>query len=382
MQSFERLLLLIATFLKYPGVGCADTLESSREEHHDAFSEVLERFQEVAISCGVELPHGYPAIPTLRKDLETLRKYGILDRRIYRWGYYLGTGAMSLDELKVAINALFTQAKFQGDPQVRRIHEALSKRLRGFDLESDGQLFYPVRQHLNRAIVYTDPEEMVRLGKNQDNLYHQLPIIEAAISQGQGIEISRCSNPYDKNRIGAIRVYPVQLIYQDIAWYLLYEYYDTGHLAIGRVNRFANYCQIIDASGRGIEAQRQSLVKAYQLLENGWGLNLGNVEQQRLELSAQLELVVVKVRFYPPVTSFILEGERRHPKQKITKVAKDKTTSEILYVDYTVPLPARSLDEFMLWIYRYMDAAQVISPALLVEKHYQAVEKLLSRYKR
>ncbi len=89
-------------------------------------------------------------------------------------GVLFGYGC-TLDELKVAINALSRQAKFQGDPQVRRIYEALSKRLRGFDLESNGQLFYPVRQHLNRAIIYTDPEEMVRLGKNQDNLYHQLP---------------------------------------------------------------------------------------------------------------------------------------------------------------------------------------------------------------
>jgi len=43
--------------------------------------------------------------PTLRKDLETLRRYGILDRQMYRWGYYLGTGALRRDELQVAFNA-------------------------------------------------------------------------------------------------------------------------------------------------------------------------------------------------------------------------------------------------------------------------------------
>jgi WYL domain len=120
--------------------------------------------------------------------------------------------------------------------------------------------------------------------------------------------------------------------------------------------------------------------KAYQLIENGWGLKLGDVEEQRLELAGKLELIPVTVRFYPPVAAFILEGDRRHPSQKITKAIKDKATGEVLHVDYTVQLPQRSFDEFLLWVYRYMDAAQVISPPELVEKHRQAAQRLLDKY--
>jgi hypothetical protein len=39
--------------------------------------------------------------------------------------------------------------------------EKLTKLLRGLDLELKGQLFYPVREHLNPAIIYTDPVEML-----------------------------------------------------------------------------------------------------------------------------------------------------------------------------------------------------------------------------
>ncbi|MBF2066498.1 MAG: WYL domain-containing protein [Calothrix sp. C42_A2020_038] len=381
-QAFERLLLLIATFLKYPGVGCRDTM-APNHKHHDALVEVQLRLQELAVELEIQFPHGYPTIPTLRKDLETLRKYGILERRIYRWGYYLGTGAMSSQEFKVALDALFTQAKFQGDPQIRRIYDTLNRRLRGLDIESKGELFYPVRQHLNRVIVYTDPEEMASLGKNRDNLFHQLSVVEKAISLGQNIEIIRSSDPYKNNRIGAIQIYPLQLIYHDIAWYLLYEYSQenlAGHLAIGRVNRFADYCKIIDTSGRDAEAQNASLSKAYRLLENGWGLKLGEAEEQRLELLGKLKLITVQVRFYPPVTSFILEGERRHPKQKIIKGAKDKATGELSYIDYILPLPKRSFDEFLLWVNKYMSSAQVISPPELVQKHLSNVEALKMRY--
>jgi WYL domain len=253
------------------------------------------------------------------------------------------------------------------------------KRLRGLDVELNGELFYPVRQHLNRAIVYTDPEEMVVKGKNKDNLYHQIPLVEKAISQGQAIEISRQTSPYNQSHLGIMQIYPLQLIYHDIAWYLLYEYCDNGHFAIGRVNRFANYCQPSDIV-RGIAAQQENLKKAYRLIENGWGLKLGDIEEQRLELTGELELISVIARFYPPVAVFILEGDRRHPSQKITNPIKDKSTGEILSVDYTVNLPRRSFDEFLLWLHRYMDAVQVISPPELVEQHHQAAQRLIDRY--
>ncbi|MEO8894121.1 MAG: hypothetical protein ABI417_21765, partial [Coleofasciculaceae cyanobacterium] len=93
--------------------------------------------------------------------MQTLRDYGILDRRMYRWGYYLGTGAMNLEQLKVAFNAIASQAEYQRDPQVRQIYQILEQRLRGLDLDSNGDFFYPVRAYLNRPIIYTDPNDMI-----------------------------------------------------------------------------------------------------------------------------------------------------------------------------------------------------------------------------
>ena len=243
--AFERLLLLIATLLKYPGIGSPDFFNLSNNENHDAISSVKVYLQKLAAELDIELPPEYPAIPTLRKDLETLRRYAILDRRMYRWGYYLGTGALSIAELKVAFNALASQAQYQGDAQARRIHETLSKRLRGLDMELKGDFFYPTRQHLNRAIIHTDPEEMVTQGETRDTLFHKLPLLEKAISKGEAIEISRSNDFYGFNRIGRIQIFPLQLIYHDIAWYLLYEYCENGHLAIGRLNRFNNHCTFI-----------------------------------------------------------------------------------------------------------------------------------------
>lgn len=381
-QSFERLMLLIATLIKYPGVGHQEIelFERNASPHHDALQEVQQYMQKLAASLNISLPDNYPATPTLRKDLENLRNYHILEQRMYRWGYYLGTGVMNADELKIAFNALASQAIYQGDPRIRQIYRQLSRRIKGFELNSNANFFYPVRQHLNRAINYTDPQEMMEKGQHRHTLFHQLDKVENAIITGQAIEISRHSDPYGNQRLGILMVWPLQLIYYDIAWYLLYESCQDGCLAIGRVNRFKDFCHILTPQGRGIEAQKQSLKNAYKLFNNGWGLKLGDLEEQQAELSGKLNFIAIKVRFYPPVSYFIEEGELRHPHQKLRRGNKDPKTGKPLYVDYLIKLPPRSLDEFSIWLQRYMDKVQVISPPELLQKHYQAALALVELY--
>jgi hypothetical protein len=86
-KAFERLLLLIATILKYPGVGSSDNVENLRnlgnnkkDQDHSALTEVGTGLRELAALYKVEFPNNSPANPTLRKDLEILRRYGILDK--------------------------------------------------------------------------------------------------------------------------------------------------------------------------------------------------------------------------------------------------------------------------------------------------------------
>jgi predicted DNA-binding transcriptional regulator YafY len=378
-HSFERLMLLIATLVHYPGVGCGDPLAPGEPgKHHNALEAVQSQLRQVALEAGIELKEGYPALATIRKDLEILRDYGILDRRMYRWGYYLGTGAMNREELKVAFNALASMAQYQGDPQVRQIYQTLEQRLRGLDLQWQGDFFYPVRAYLNRPIIYTDPEEMRAKGKFQHTLFHCLETVENAIASGHLVELYRDRDPYEQ-RLGHRRVYPLQLFYYDIAWYLLYEEPETQHLEVERVDRFKDYCLILDAQGRGQTKQLQSLKIAQKLRESGWGIYLGQVEEQQLEREGKLPFELVKVRFFPPGTKFILEGECRHPSQKIHPGKQDEK-GEYQFVDYTVKLPRRSFNEFSRWVYRYMGCAQVLSPPDLVEKHRQAAQEVAARY--
>jgi predicted DNA-binding transcriptional regulator YafY len=350
------------------------------DKRHDALRPLQHQIQVCAQQLGLNYSEDCPAIPTLRKDLKTLRDYGILDDRMYRWGYYIGTGAFSPEELQIAFNALESQALFQGHPLVKQVYLKLKQRLRGFQLPNRQDFFYPVRQHLNRVINYTDPEEMMAKGKHKNSLYHSLDKVEQAILEGQALCLYRIDDPYQHQGLGAMEVYPLQLVYHDIAWYILCEDLKTGGFATNRVNRLSEEYKILKHCPRGSEAQQKSLKAIYKLLENGWGLNLGSWEEQQAELTGTLTLIPVKVRFFPPVSRFILEGERRYPEQRLKMGLKDPETNKPRYVDYSLNLPPRSLDEFSFWVQRYGDKALVMEPAILKERHRQGAIALARRY--
>lgn len=372
--AFDRLLILIAILVHHPGIGSRGDRTTPSQ---DSLESLQQHMQTVANALALPIPTF--SVHTLRKDLVTLRNYGILERSRHDWGYYLGTGALNREELQVALNALLSQAQYQGDAQAKRIYQSLSQRLKPLNLESKGKLFYPVRAHFNRTIVHTDPEEMMQKQENRDTLFHDLETLEQAILQGWAIEIYLFRNLY-QGKPDYRQIYPLQLLYYDVAWYLVMEDLENGHLAISRVDRFKNHIRILNPSGRGVDAQRQNLRAAHQLLETGWGLNLGSPTEQQLERQGQRPFTTVKVRFFPPVSRFIEEGERRHPKQKIVPGPTDATTGQATYVDYVVKLPERSLDEFSRWVFRHMEYAQVLAPVSLIEKHRQAATRLAARY--
>ena len=87
----------------------------------------------------------------------------------------------------------------------------------------------------------------------------------------------------------------------------------------------------------------------------------------------------VSVRFFPAVMAFVQEAEKRHPSQVIREGAKTPD-GRPAYVDYTVKLPGRSLNEFCYWICRFMENAKFLSPLELVEKHRKMADDLLTHY--
>ena len=215
-------------------------------------------------------------------------------------------------------------------------------------------------------------------GHKTNTLFDELTQVKTAILQGQAIELFRSHDPYGGKRVGMMTLWPLQILYYDIAWYLVYEKLDDGQLAISRMNRFTEHFKVLNPQ-RPLEKQLEKLKQVHKLLHRGWGLFLGDLEAQQAELSGKIKLKTVKVRFFPEVVRFILEGDRRHPTQKIIPGLKN-ADGDYEYVDDRVKLPPRSLREFSLWVYRHMHNAKVLSPPELVKKHRQAAKMLSDRY--
>jgi len=369
-QAFDRLILLIAIFINYPGIGSPDRLGNNSQTAHESLEAVQAKVYELAKQSNIPLTKY--SIPTLRKDLVTLRKYGLLEKRIYRWGYFLGTGVMSFKDLQVALNALNSMAKYQRSPQAIRIYNELEKKLRGKQTLESTDYLYPVRSQIDRAIIYTDLDEMLDIKKNRHNLYHCLEQVEAAIAIGQAINIYRYADPYSQ-KIGYLQVFPLQLIYHDIAWYLLYEYVDNGHLEIERIDRFTDQIQLMNKP-RGTDLQKSSLTVAMNLFKKGWGLFLGEPSEQEREIAGNLEYMQIKVRFFAPVIAFIEEGEKRHISQSIDRSGKPD------HIDYSISLPPRSLNEFCRWVQQFVHNAQILEPKDLRDRFRSTAMKLAALY--
>ncbi len=402
----RRLLCLIATLAQYPGVGHlnarelitsvedsnnpvrggAEGAESSEptaptKQAPPRLQELLFYLRTVAAQQGIELP---PCSPhTLHKDLQTLRRYGILGDQTYRWGYYLSPGAMTEAEFNTALSALYSQATYQRDPKAQDAFQAIARRRWGKSQSSKS--FYPVRAQLNRSIVATDPTQVSpNKGSATCTLYSTLDIVETAILRGQAIQIRRTSDPYQQGQQGSKSIWPLQLIHYDIAWYLAYESCETQHLAIARLDRFDDHCQVLSHPPRSRSQQLKRLKQVHELLNNGWGLFLGEPEEQRQELRGQLPFTEIIVRFYGSAIPFIREGGYRHPSQKILTSPGHEQSRQRCgahYLDYQVKLPRRSHGEFLRWVNRFMGNVQILSPVSLAEQHARQAEEQLQKYR-
>jgi predicted DNA-binding transcriptional regulator YafY len=279
---------------------------------------------------------------------------------------------MSFKDLQVALNALNSMAKYQRSPQAIRIYQELEQKLRGKQILESADYLYPVRSQIDRAIIYTDLDEMLDIKKNRYNLYHCLEQVESAIAIGQAITIYRYTDPYSQ-KIGYLQVFPLQLIYHDIAWYLLYEYVDNGHLEIERIDRFTDQIQFVNQP-RGTDLQKSSLNVAMNLFKKGWGLFLGEPSEQTKEIEGTLEYIQIKIRFFPPVIAFIEEGEKRHISQVIDRSGKPD------YIDYSISLPPRSLNEFCRWVHQFVHHAQVLEPKDLRDRFRFTAQRLAALY--
>ena len=260
---------------------------------------------------------------TLRKDIErVLTPYGFRTRNDnVRHGYGIGSAVLSAPRLREVHQVISQAAGRLGDPTAQDLLAELDERLRWGGVLPDDEP--PIRAFANRSIVHP---ELVRQGSLA--VPQQAERLEAAISAGQRILLERFSDAaqFGIDPVPAVRVWPLQLVFHNIGWYLAYELdavgRDHGLIRTERLDRIA--LRHVDAGFRRSSQERQRSVQSLTaLMEMSGGIYFGEDPdaQQRL-ISAEgdarkAELVTVRFRCTLHVYRFLREGLQRYPMEQL-----------------------------------------------------------------
>ena len=256
---------------------------------------------------------------SLRKDLEKLlTPYGFRSRNDnVRHGYAIGTALLSANRLR-EIHGLVSQAAGRlADPSAQDLLAELEQRLQWGGIAIDQAT--PVRAFANRSIV---DASLVR----PDSLAaeRQAERLETAIVERRRIELERYSSvaTFADSPTGSFRVWPLQLLFHNIGWYLVFEDDNVGReeglIRCERLDRLA----LRHSEGRyrrGEEAHNKGLQRLQTLLHHSGGIYFGGNLDAQLQLChgapQQRAKALVTLRFCcaPWAFAFIREGLQRYP---------------------------------------------------------------------
>jgi hypothetical protein len=256
---------------------------------------------------------------TLRKDIEKLlTPYGFRPPRDnVRHGYAIGTALLSAHRLREIHGVVSQAAGRLDDPTAQDLLRELEQRLAWAGIAVDGTS--PVRAFANRSIVSS---ALVR----PDSLAaeRQAEALETAIVERRRIELERYASvgSFADSPNGSFRVWPLQLLFHNIGWYLVFEEdspgQEEGLIRCERLDRLA-LRRSERGNRRGDEAHSQALRRLELLLHHSGGIYFGSDIKSQLRLTSpnvQLrakQLVTLRCCCQGWCFAFIREGLQRYP---------------------------------------------------------------------
>lgn len=310
-----------------------------------------------------------------------------LRRNYDRKGFGLGTAILSASQLK-EVHTLIKQAhKRLNDPSLQILRDGLEERLSmaGIDITS----IVPTRSFANRSII--DPKEA-----DSRSMAHidQLGRLEDSILNRHQIWCSPMAKPADR-----LTVWPLQLLFYHIAWYLAYE--AEGRISVERLDRL-RLIKILRDQQRSVKDMRVMQKRLLHLCRRTGGIYMGdNLHWQRQLGRSKLgpdqiqsllkEGGLVKVRFHCTafIYRFIREGNNRYPREQMffSQLLPDENWAEPgppsecvtltpnIADSHPYPvellLPCWTVDsiDFTRWLFGFGSEVRIELPETLRKKH-------------
>ena len=329
---------------------------------------------EQLIAATASIPGGYlpGETATLRKDLEKLlTPYGFRAANDnVRHGYALGTAVLSAPRLR-EIQALVQQAAGRlADPSAQPLLVELEQRLAWAGLD---QPTPPLRLYARHGVVDTALVRRESLAAPRG-----AEAIERAIAQRRRLLLNRFSSAGSHGGTtigdgsGEWRVWPLQLIFHHVGWYLCVEEdvigQEHGLIRCERLDRLA--LQSISArsgslhSGpsdglrRSPERQHAALQRLERLLHHSGGIHFGDDIKAQLALASSSPrarsglLQTLRFSATPWAFAFLREGMGRYPREQVR---------------FSRPLPGDS------W-WHHPDAPHLLEPNAPTDSHPYPLE--------
>jgi len=349
---------------------------------------------EQLIAATASIPGGYlpGETATLRKDLEKLlTPYGFRAANDnVRHGYALGTAVLPAPRLR-EIQALVEQAAGRlADPSAQPLLAELEQRLAWAGLDEPAP---PLRLYARHGVVDTALVRRESLAAPRG-----AEAIERAIAQRRRVLLKRFSSAgsHDGTSIGdgsgEWRVWPLQLIFHHVGWYLCVEEdvigQEHGLIRCERLDRLAMQSASIrsgslrsgslrsgslrsgslrsgslrsgpsDGLRRSPERQHAALQRLERLLHHSGGIHFGNDIKAQLALASSSPrtragvLQTLRCSATPWAFAFLREGMGRYPREQVR---------------FSRPLPGDS------W-WHHPDAPHVLEPNAPSDSHPYPLE--------
>ncbi|MBD2654606.1 WYL domain-containing protein [Synechocystis sp. FACHB-383] len=336
---------------------------------------------------------------SIRKDIEKILKpYQILPNISLRRGYFAGTSILSESDLLRVFKLLEAQANGLDDPLALGVYERFKERLsHSYKLDKAA---YPVRVIHNRNIV--DLDSLPR-----SSLAGRIHEVEQAIENAYQLEVKyfKGVGRFSKESDNFFMIYPIQLVFHNIGWYLGFEMVNaeqSGLLKFGRIDRL--FLSKVIPIARSPEEQNLALQKLETLCQSCGGIFLGNnVTDQKNYLSHKVSHkksveIEIELWFSDYMFRFVSEGNKRFPLKQMRmspKLDQDqhrksvapynlpKTGDEQFPNRFRVTLPKWMLEDidFRRWIIGFGNQVKIICPPELVsniQAHGESIAKVYS----
>ena len=343
---------------------------------------------------------------TLRKDLEKLlTPYGFRSRNDnVRHGYALGTALLSAHRLREIHGVVSQAAGRLADPSAQDLLAELEQRLHWGGIALDAAT--PVRAFANRSIVSS---ALVR----PDSLAaeRQAEALETAIVERRRIELERYASvgSFPDSPGGSLRVWPLQLLFHNIGWYLVFEDdaigTGVGLIRSERIDRLA-LRRSERGNRRSDEAHRQALRRLDLLLHHSGGIYFGSDLKTQLRLaspnarSRAKALTTLRFCCQGWCFAFIREGLQRYPIEhtRFSKplpgdtwwhhpnaphVLEPGSPTDTHPFPVEIDLPPWTVErdiDLRNWLFGFGAGIRIDSPEALRDEHRQKLETALAVY--